>query len=182
MAEPETAAAPGVLRTRRPPSVAVVLVGAWDVVDHRIDGNILPVGSDAWVLYMTHQLDTATEVLSARGARVVLMTSPCFVPTDSGLGGIPERSDAARVHNLNDTLRAYAKTHPARVSLVDLHGFLCPKGVHAHRCRRDGSGPGRHAPVAGGLRGGVAMALRPAQERGPAPDPMTCPRAGSNGP
>jgi len=110
------------------PSVAVVLVGAWDVVDHRIDGNILPVGSDAWVLYMTRQLDTATEVLSARGARVVLMTSPCFGPPASGLGGIPERSEAARVHNLNDTLRAYAKAHPARVSLVDLHGFLCPKG------------------------------------------------------
>ena len=48
------------------PSVAVMLVGAWDVVDHRIDGNILPVGTDAWVVYMTHQLDTATEVLSAR--------------------------------------------------------------------------------------------------------------------
>jgi peptidoglycan/LPS O-acetylase OafA/YrhL/lysophospholipase L1-like esterase len=110
------------------PSVAVVLVGAWDVVDHRIDGNILPVGTDAWVVYMTHQLDTATEVLSARGARVVLMTSPCFARPDSGLERIPERSDAARVHNLNDTLRAYAKVHPARVSLVDLHGFLCPKG------------------------------------------------------
>ncbi|MFL6241759.1 MAG: acyltransferase family protein [Acidimicrobiia bacterium] len=28
------------------PSVAVVMVGAWDVVDHRIDGDILPVGTD----------------------------------------------------------------------------------------------------------------------------------------
>ena len=59
------------------PSVAVVLVGAWEMLDHRIDGDILPVGSDAWVVYMTHQLDTATEVLSAHGARVVLMTSSC---------------------------------------------------------------------------------------------------------
>jgi peptidoglycan/LPS O-acetylase OafA/YrhL len=112
------------------PSVAVVMVGAWDVVDHRIDGDILPVGTDAWVVYMTHQLDTATEVLSAHGGRVVLMTSPCFAQPDSGLGGIPERSDAARVHDLNNVLRTYAKAHPARVSLVDLHGFLCPKGEY----------------------------------------------------
>jgi lysophospholipase L1-like esterase len=27
-------------------------------------------------------------------------------------------------------LRAYAKAHPARVSLVDLQGFLCPKGQY----------------------------------------------------
>jgi hypothetical protein len=79
---------------------------------------------------MTHQLDTATDVLSAHGSRVVLMTSPCFAPPDSGLGGIPERSDAARVHDLNNVLRTYAKAHPARVSLVDLHGFLCPKGEY----------------------------------------------------
>ncbi|HKF91016.1 MAG TPA: acyltransferase family protein [Acidimicrobiia bacterium] len=112
------------------PSVAVVLVGAWDVVDHRIDGDLLTVGTDAWVVYMTHQLDVATEVLSARGARVVLMTSPCFAQPDSGLAGFPERSEAARVHDLNDVLRRYAKSHRARVSLVDLHGFLCPKGEY----------------------------------------------------
>ena len=112
------------------PSVAVVLVGAWDVVDHRIDGDLLTVGTDAWVVYMTHQLDVATEVLSARGARVVLMTSPCFAQPDSGLAGFPERSEAARVHVLNDVLRRYAKSHRARVSLVDLHGFLCPKGEY----------------------------------------------------
>ena len=112
------------------PSVAVVLVGAWDVVDHRINGDILPVGTDAWALYMTHQLDTATQVLSAHGARVVLMTSPCFGQPDSGLEGIPERWDAARVHDLNGVLRTYAKAHPAQVSLVDLQSFLCPKGEY----------------------------------------------------
>jgi peptidoglycan/LPS O-acetylase OafA/YrhL len=112
------------------PSVAVVLVGAWDVVDHRINGDILPVGTDAWVLYMTHQLDTATDVLSARGARVVLLTSPCFGQPDSGLDGIPERSDPARLRALNDVLRTYAKAHAARVSLMDLHGFLCPRGTY----------------------------------------------------
>jgi len=113
------------------PSVSVVLVGAWDVVDHRIDGNILPVGTDAWTVYMTHQLDTATEVLSARGARVVLLTSPCFGQPDSGLGGIPERSDPARLRAMNDVLRTYAKAHSARVSLMDLHAFLCPKGAYS---------------------------------------------------
>ena len=79
---------------------------------------------------MIHELDTATEVLNARGASVVLLTSPCFGKPDSGLGGIPERSDPARVRAMNDVLRTYAKGHPARVSLVDLHAFLCPRGSY----------------------------------------------------
>ena len=80
---------------------------------------------------MTQQLDTATEVLGARGARVVLLTSPCFSQPDTGLGGIPERSDAARVGDVNQVLRTYAKAHPGRVSLLDLHAFLCPRGQYA---------------------------------------------------
>ncbi|HKA93145.1 MAG TPA: acyltransferase family protein [Acidimicrobiia bacterium] len=109
------------------PSVAVVLVGAWDVVDHRVNGDVLSVGTPAWTAYMTQQLDTATSVLGARGARVVLLTSPCFGQPESGLGGIPERSDPARVRDLNQLLRSYAKAHPTRVSLEDLHTFLCPR-------------------------------------------------------
>jgi peptidoglycan/LPS O-acetylase OafA/YrhL len=117
------------------PSVAVVMVGAWDVVDHRINGDVLPVGTPAWTAYMTRQLDTAVEVLGARGARVVLMTSPCFAAPDSGLGGIPERSDTARVRDLNAVLRAYARNHPSRVSLADLHTLLCPEGAYSSTVR-----------------------------------------------
>jgi peptidoglycan/LPS O-acetylase OafA/YrhL len=117
------------------PSVAVMLVGAWDVVDHRVNGDILSVGTPAWTAYMTRQLDTATDVLGARGARVVLLTSPCFGPPDSGLAGFPERSDPARVSDINHVLSTYAKDHPARVSVIDLHGFLCPHGRYAATVR-----------------------------------------------
>ena len=111
------------------------------------------------------------------------MTSPCFAQPDSGLGGIPERSDAARVHDLNDVLRTYARAHPARVSLVDLHGFLCPKGEYTPTVAgvtvRDPDGT--HLSPEGSKVVWRWLA-RAAQERGPAPDPMTCPAAGSNGP
>ena len=117
------------------PNVAVVLVGAWDVVDHRINGDVLPVGTPAWRTYMTERLDTATEVLAARGARVVLLTSPCFGQPESGLSGIPERSDAARVQDLNQVFRTYARAHPTRISILDLHGFLCPHGRFAPTVR-----------------------------------------------
>jgi peptidoglycan/LPS O-acetylase OafA/YrhL len=118
------------------PSVAVVLVGAWDVVDHRINGDVLSVGTQAWTAYMNQQLDTATDVLGARGARIVLLTSPCFARPESGLGGgIAERSDTARVNDLNQVLRGYARGHAGRVSLVDLHGFLCPHGQYAATVR-----------------------------------------------
>lgn len=117
------------------PSVAVVLVGAWDVVDHRINGDVLPVGATAWRAYMTQQLDTATGILGAHGARVVLLTSPCFGQPESGLEGVPERSDSGRVRDLNQVLSTYAKAHPSRVSLVDLHAFLCPHDQYAATVR-----------------------------------------------
>jgi len=112
------------------PSVAAVLVGAWDVLDHRVGDDILHVGTPPWVVYMTHQLDTATEVLTAHGARVVLMTAPCFSRPESGLEGFPERADAQRVADLNRVFRTYAKAHSSRVSVVDLHSFLCPGGKY----------------------------------------------------
>ena len=117
------------------PAVAVVMVGAWDVVDHRVDGEILAVGTERWVAHMTRQLDTATEVLSARGGRVVVMTSPCFAQPESGLEGIPERSDATRLGHLNRLLRAYSKAHATRVSLVDVQALLCPKGQYTSTVR-----------------------------------------------
>ncbi len=131
-------------------------------------------GTDAWVVYMTHQLDTATDVLERAGARVVLLTSPCFGQPDSGLDGIPERSDPARLRAMNDVLRTYAKAHSARVSLVDLHAFLCPEGrVHADRRRRECARPGRDALVTRRVEARVAVARPAAQGRGPAPEPMT---------
>jgi peptidoglycan/LPS O-acetylase OafA/YrhL len=110
------------------PSVALVLVGAWDVLDHRLGDEVVHVGSPQWITYMTHQLDTATAVLGAHGARVVLLTTPCFAQPESGIEGFPERADTTRVADLNTLFRSYAKAHPTRVSVVDLHAFLCPRG------------------------------------------------------
>src|SRR5262249_38751873 len=92
----------------------------------RRSGDVSPVRTPAGGMYMREPLDTATEVLAARGARVVLLTSPCFGQPESGLSGIPERSDAARVQDLNHVFRTYARAHPTRISILDLHGFLCP--------------------------------------------------------
>ena len=52
-----------------------------------------------------------------------------------GLVGIPERTDPARVAAVNQVLRTYLKAHPSRVSLVDLHAFLCPHDQYAPTVR-----------------------------------------------
>ena len=156
------------------PSVAVVLVGAWDVVDHRINGDILQVGTPAWSAYTTHQLDTATDVLGARGARVVLLTAPCFAPPDSGLSGFPERSDPTRVSDLNEVLRSVCEgSLDAGVARGSPRLPVPARPVLADRARRGRPRPRRHAPVARGGEGRVALALGAAQGRGPAPEPVT---------
>jgi lysophospholipase L1-like esterase len=58
---------------------------------------------------------------------VVLLTAPCFSQPESGVEGFPERADATRVADLNSLFRSYAKAHSSRVSVVDLHAYLCPR-------------------------------------------------------
>ena len=113
---------------------------------------------------------------------MVLLTSPCLAPPDSGLAGIPARSDAARVGDLNQVFRTYAKDHPTWVSLVDLHSFLCPHGQFAATVRgvaaRDPDGT--HLSPAGAKV--VWLAVGAAHGRGLAPEPMTGSSTASNGP
>jgi peptidoglycan/LPS O-acetylase OafA/YrhL len=129
---------------RYSPQVAVVLVGGWEVFDREVDGKFLRVGTDAMEEQLRHALDTARRVLTARGAHMVILTTPCFSPTDRELGDAAEseRADPARVDWLNAVWRRYATDHPD-VTLLDLDAHACPGGryadtIHGVKMRTDG--------------------------------------------
>ena len=72
-------------------------------------------------------------MFSARGAKVMLLTSPCFKPRDLGLdaearvpGSIPSVSVSS-----TSLYREFARQHADQVVIVDLNGFVCPEGEYA---------------------------------------------------
>ena len=113
------------------PDVAAMLVGAWEVFDRQVDGQVLKVGTPAMEQSLRDQLDRARSILTADGAQLAIFTTPCFatVQRDLGQWGEVERSDPARVQWLNNVWRRYAADHPD-VHIVDLDGHACPGGTY----------------------------------------------------
>jgi hypothetical protein len=114
------------------PDVAVFLFGPWDTLDLKVGNRLLEVGSPEWEAYALEELSHAVDVLSARGAKVMLLTSPCFKPRDLGVDAPTYvRLNPQRVDDLNDLYWEFARQHPDQVVIVDLNGFVCPEGEYA---------------------------------------------------
>ena len=113
------------------PAVSVVLVGSWEVLDHRVDGRTLTVGSPAYATYLTGLLDQTEQTLGGDGRKVVLLDVPCYRQRSAAVPG-PDiavaRNDPHRAAAVNDVLDRFAAAHPADVSVLRFGAFLCPDG------------------------------------------------------
>jgi peptidoglycan/LPS O-acetylase OafA/YrhL len=126
------------------PSVAVIMTGTWDVVDHKLpdDDTWRGPGDPVFDQRLRAELADATELLLAQGLTVVWLTTP---PLDFGRGMDPRPAldppDApARIDRLNELIHEVADARTG-VGVVDLHGYfaglsqaqdnrLRPDGVH----------------------------------------------------
>jgi len=109
---------------RTDPDVVVALWGLWDLYDPDVHGTRLVVGTPQWTGFMEATLNHALDILTARGARVVILTTPY----------IDANND--RVDTLNALFRTVAARRPKRVTVVDIQPamtYLSPQrwdGVH----------------------------------------------------
>ena len=58
------------------PDVVGLLVGRWEVSDHLDNGAWVHVGEPAWDAHLTAEINTAVDLFTAGGAKVVLFTMP----------------------------------------------------------------------------------------------------------
>jgi hypothetical protein len=111
------------------PNVVVLLTGAWDLLDRKIDGQYYSPGTVAFDRYFLSELDLATQLLVAQGSKLVVLTTPFFSRPD--LVG-PDRSwpeyEPWRVDRINGLYRDFATAHPERLTLLDLNRFVSPNG------------------------------------------------------
>ena len=110
------------------PNVVVLLAGRWEVVDREYEGNWTNILSPTYAAYVKSQLEQASQLVAASGARMVFLTAPC---TDEGEqpDGAPWPEDSpARLAVYNKLVRQVAAEHPTTDSAVNLFGAACPKG------------------------------------------------------
>jgi peptidoglycan/LPS O-acetylase OafA/YrhL len=128
------------------PDIVVLLFGPWDTLDLKVGGRLLEVGSPEWKAYALQQLSQTVDLLSARGAKVMLLTAPCFKARDLGLDATARlQLNPERVVELNDLYWEFAQQHPDQTVIVDLNRFVCPEGdytdtiIDGVRLREDGA-------------------------------------------
>lgn len=113
------------------PDVVVVLVGRWETHDHRFDGRWVHVGDAKFDAYLADRLDQAVNILTSRGAHVVLVTAPYYNPTERPDGGRWPEDDPSRVNEFNRILRGVASRQRRGVTVFDLGTVLSPDHRYA---------------------------------------------------
>jgi peptidoglycan/LPS O-acetylase OafA/YrhL len=112
------------------PDLVAVLVGEWEMMDRYWNGHWVHIGEPAYDAYLGQQLDLLINVVSARGAKVALLTTPCSAPAESPSGALWPENDPQRLVRFNQLLQAAAARHPAKATVVDLKALVCPGGKY----------------------------------------------------
>ena len=105
------------------PDVVAVMIGAWEVLDHRVDGVDIRFPSDAWRTLVRDAIADAVSAASTTGVPVVLLDVPC-------MGAQPDttaRADAERVAAVNELISEVAAARDG-VSVAPLGLVICPDG------------------------------------------------------
>ena len=107
--------------TKAKADVALVVLGAWEVLDLRVGNVQYKVGTDAADDLFTAQLAKGVRALRSTGASVALLEVPCMRPLESSGGPVPplpQRRDDSRTQHLNTLLREFAAPEDDSVYFV----------------------------------------------------------------
>ncbi|MEZ5217913.1 MAG: hypothetical protein R2715_15315 [Ilumatobacteraceae bacterium] len=111
--------------------VALVVLGAWDVLDRTTKAAWIVFGSEDYDRQFTASLTANLTPLINQGTRIALLEVACMRPFDAkgaATPPLPERGDDERVAHLNDLLRDVAADDPAHVSFIDGPDEWCADG------------------------------------------------------
>jgi peptidoglycan/LPS O-acetylase OafA/YrhL len=133
---PECSGAPGTeswqqmwahqLATVRP-NVVMILVGRWEVANRTYHGRWTNILNPSYAAYVQRQLGSAVRLAGSQGAKVMLLTAPCYDSGEQPNGsGWPEDSPK-RLAAFNAIVRRVAATS-ANSTLVNFEPLACPSG------------------------------------------------------
>jgi hypothetical protein len=105
-----------------------IFVARLDIVDRLFAGSWSHIGDPMYDAYLLEQLRIAVSVLTSRGGKVVLMTTP-YYSTGEQPNGLPWPEDnPARVDQYNAMVRQVAAENNGKVFVLDLNKLVDPDG------------------------------------------------------
>ena len=134
--------------TKAKADVALVVIGAWEVLDLKINSFTFAVNTSPADTMFRTQMQRGIDALRATGATVALLEVACMRPVASKGGpvpALPQRGDDTRTGHLNDLLREIAAPEDDGVFFISGPKEWCssPKistslsyrwdGVHAYK-------------------------------------------------
>ncbi len=100
--------------------VTLVVLGAWDVFDMKIDGVVHPFGAAATDEEWKTRVKSGIDAVLATGSKVALLPAACMRPFDVMANvALPERGDDSRVAHVNELLGQVADSYGTEVALVE---------------------------------------------------------------
>jgi peptidoglycan/LPS O-acetylase OafA/YrhL len=122
------------------PAVVATMLGPWELYDRRTPSGPERVGSAALTADLEAQLARLQKIVVDGGARLVILTTPCFDPA-SAAPSVRPIVVRDRVAWVNRVWRDFSRSH--HVARANLAGLLCPGGTPiedrvGHRDRADG--------------------------------------------
>ncbi len=112
------------------PDVVVILSGRWEIADRVYNGQWTNILDPTFASYVKQQLEMASNLVTATGANVVFLTSPCTDEATQPDGAPWPESDPNRLATYNELVRQVAAEYPTTDSVVDLNAVACPKGKY----------------------------------------------------
>ncbi|HUY85469.1 MAG TPA: acyltransferase family protein, partial [Acidimicrobiales bacterium] len=109
----------------------VVYLSRLDIITQQHGGVFTNVGQPTFDSLLTSRLQQAVGILSAKGAKVVLMTTPYYDSGEQPNGSLWPEDDPSRVNAYNQLLRQVSESDPGTVSVLDLNSVLSPGGKFA---------------------------------------------------
>jgi lysophospholipase L1-like esterase len=118
------------------PDVVILLVGAWDLYARDWGNGPVAPGDREFDQNYSVAIDATLKVLSAKGAEVIVLTTPCFEPGPGERAG--PQHDIQRVQRIAELQReAVAKFNDlgpqTQASIVELQSVTCDNGFTQNR-------------------------------------------------
>ncbi len=109
-----------------PNALVLLMGGAWDVLDHQIDGQRVRFGTPEWTGLVTAAYRDALRVLTEGGRTAYSWEVPCYGPGDPS-APIPDRGSPERIDAVNAIFQQLSREMP-HVELVHWRELVCPNG------------------------------------------------------
>jgi peptidoglycan/LPS O-acetylase OafA/YrhL len=114
------------------PDVVLMVVGRWETVDRKWNGNWAHIGQPDFDKYLESELHHALDILTSTGALVVVTTEPYNRHGEQANGSLYPEDQPSRVDQWNTLLRKVVGDRK-NVTVLDLNRKLAPNGGYTNK-------------------------------------------------